>query len=83
MTTAWSYLVRGQIRAAAQANAGGALLGLAAMTAIPWAIVSAARGHVLGGQMMSRVVVVVAAVILTTALLPWLWRLATLKEIAE
>jgi hypothetical protein len=59
------------------------LLGLAAISAIPWAIVSAARGHVLGGRTMSRVVVVVAAVILTSALLPWLWRLATLREIAE
>lgn len=44
MTTAWTYLVRGQVAAAAQANLAGTLLGLLGLAAVPWLWASAWRG---------------------------------------
>lgn len=45
MTTAWAHLTRGQVRRAAAANLGGAVLGITAMIAAPWLILSAAAGR--------------------------------------
>jgi hypothetical protein len=45
MTTSWAYFVRGRWVAAGEANVGGTLLALSAVTAVPWLLGSAARGR--------------------------------------
>lgn len=45
MTTAWARAARGQLGRALRANAGGALLAVAAILAVPWLAVSAALGR--------------------------------------
>lgn len=42
MTTAWAHIVRGNLAAAWQANAGGALLATATVVAVPWLLAAAA-----------------------------------------
>jgi hypothetical protein len=48
MTTSFALLAHGDIGNSLRANAVGTLLALAALAAIPWGIVSAARGRWLG-----------------------------------
>ena len=76
MTTSWAHLVRGQLTAATEVNAGGTLLGLLAMMTGPWAVISAARGSYLGGQPSSRALLAVALVVVVVTLAHWIWRLA-------
>lgn len=45
MTTSWSYLVRGHALQALGANAGGLVLGCAALMLAPWTLVSGLRGR--------------------------------------
>lgn len=45
MTTAWAHLIRGQIAGAVRANATGALLGGASLSAVVWLSVTALRGR--------------------------------------
>ncbi|MCC6124234.1 MAG: DUF2752 domain-containing protein [Pirellulales bacterium] len=45
MTTSWAHLVRGEILASCRANAGGALLGMLAILAVPWSLATAIRGR--------------------------------------
>jgi hypothetical protein len=45
MTTSWAHLMRGQLASAMASNAGGTLLGLSAMAAIPWLWFAAAKGR--------------------------------------
>jgi len=48
MTTSWAHLVRGQVVGAVRANLAGTLLGALAILAVPWLLVSTARGRWLG-----------------------------------
>lgn len=45
MTTSWSHLMRGQLMAAFQANAGGALLGMLSAVSAPWLFWVSLRGR--------------------------------------
>lgn len=45
MTTAWSRLLNGNLRGAVGASAGGFLLAIASLSAIPWLLATAAIGR--------------------------------------
>jgi hypothetical protein len=47
MTTAFALLIRGDIGNSLRANAAGTVLGLLTLAFIPWAVISAWRGHLL------------------------------------
>jgi hypothetical protein len=74
MTTAWSCLMRGRIGASFQANAGGALLGLVCLAAVPWALISGLRGRWLGRPTESAMTRGLVPVLLVVTLVDWLVR---------
>jgi hypothetical protein len=74
-TTAWANLVRGRLIAALRANVGGTLLGLLTLLAVPWLLLSAARGRWLGWVPNSTVAAWVAGSILAVMLIDWGLRL--------
>ncbi len=45
MTTSWSHVMNGDLRAAAGANVAGLVLALLALASIPWLLASAVRGR--------------------------------------
>src|SRR5438105_1310745 len=68
MTTSWAHMVRGQVLAAARANAGGALLALAAAMCGPWLVASGVRGRWLIGRPAEEIVVVTGITIIVVTL---------------
>jgi hypothetical protein len=77
MTTAWSHLVRGDVRAALAANAGGAATCLFACAAALWAWGSAIAGRWLAGSVGLRTILWIGAACLAITVLDWARRLAT------
>jgi hypothetical protein len=75
MTTAWAYLVHGELLRAFQANCGGVLLAVLDMIAAPWLVISAVRGRWLGWKPNGIVVAYVSTVILVITLAQWVFRL--------
>ena len=75
MTTSWSHMMRGQVLRAAQANAGGMLLAIAAAVFGPWMLVSGLRGSWLFGPPPERLLLAVGVVIVLTTLVDWCLRL--------
>jgi hypothetical protein len=75
MTTSWAHLVRGHLRSALRANVAGALLGLAAIAAVPWLFLSAARGRWLWRGPSPMVAAFGAAGVIGVAILDWFVRL--------
>jgi hypothetical protein len=75
MTTSWSHMVRAQPLAACRANAGGALLALAAAVTGPWLLVSGARGKWLAGPPRETAILAIGLVIVTVTLIDWTLRL--------
>ena len=71
MTTAWAHLVRGEVAGAFEANVGGALLGLLALVAEPWLLISVLRGRWLGWVPNSTVVAWVLTGIVVVTLIDW------------
>ena len=76
MTTSWAHMVRGQVLAAARANAGGALLALAAAMCGPWLVASGVRGRWLIGRPAEEIVVVAGITIIVVTLIQWTLRLS-------
>lgn len=76
MTTAWSYVVRGQWARAVQASACGTLAALLAALSIPWMAISAARGRWLAGRPSGRRVLQLSMVMVALMVLEWVLRLA-------
>jgi hypothetical protein len=80
MTTSWSYLMQGHLRAAAGANVAGLLLGLYALVAIPWLLASAVRGQWCYLRPTLALLLPLLAVVVTVALYDWIrrwgWELA-------
>jgi len=74
MTTAWAWLVRGEVAEALRVNAGGAMLGAAAMIAAPWLFASALWGRWLGWTPNAAALVWAGAAVLAVTLLQWGWR---------
>jgi hypothetical protein len=77
MTTSWTHLVRGQPLSALECNVGGALLGMLAIVAVPWLLLSAAAGRWLGWVPNRTVVAWVGAGIVLATLMHWGVRLVT------
>jgi len=75
MTTSWANLVRGRLARALQANVGGTLLGGLTLAAVPWLLLSAARGHWLGWVPNSTVAAWVASLLMVVMLIDWGLRL--------
>jgi hypothetical protein len=75
MTTAWAYLVRGQVLAAARANCGGMLLGVLAVLAVPWSLISAAGGRWTAWTPNGTAVAWASTGLLVVMLVQWAWRL--------
>ena len=71
MTTAWAHLMRGQVAGALRANVGGALLGLLALVAEPWLLISAVRGRWFGWVPSSIVLAWVLSGIVVVTLIDW------------
>ena len=78
MTTAWAHLVRGDGVNALRANAGGALLGILDLVAVPWLLLSAACGRWIGGWTPTSTAMAWAAVVvMLVTLVDWGLRLMT------
>ncbi len=75
MTTAWAWLLRGEVHRALAANAGGALLAGLGLVAAPWLLISALRGRWLGGRPSDWTCAIVALAISLVTAGQWLWRL--------
>jgi hypothetical protein len=75
MTTAWALLLRGDVGRALAANAGGALLAMLGLAAVPWLLVSAIRGQWLGGAPDDRALAAVAVLVSLVTAGQWLWRI--------
>lgn len=70
-TTAWANLVRGRVADAFSANAGGALLGLIAIAAVPWLLLSSWRGRWLVGKPGSTAVAWTVMAVFAVMLIDW------------
>ena len=77
MTTAWAYAVRGRIREAVTANAGGAAACGLAVLAGPWLVVSAARGRWLWIRPTLRLGLGMGTALAVLTVLDWTRRLVT------
>ena len=75
MTTSWSWLMHGNLWAAAQANIAGLLLGLCALTTGPWMFVSALRGRWWLGFPSDRMIVIVGLALIMMTIGHWVFRL--------
>jgi hypothetical protein len=75
MTTAWAYLMHGELIRAFQANIGGVLLAVLSMAAAPWLMISAVRGRWLIWRPNGSVVGYVSGIIIAIALVQWGLRL--------
>jgi len=75
MTTSWALMLRGHVVGSFQANVGGALLCLASLAAVPWAIGSGLRGRWWGPPVPEIVVLVVLSVVLAATMVDWMVRL--------
>ena len=75
MTTAWAWLLRGSVGRALAANAGGTLLAILSLAAVPWLLVSAFRGRWLGGVPGDRTVAGMALLVCLVTAAQWLWRI--------
>lgn len=75
MTTSWAWLLRGNVRKALAANAGGALLAMVGMMAVPWLLVSAIRGWWFAWTPSDWATVSIGCTIGLVIALQWGWRL--------
>ena len=75
MTTAWAHLVRGECVSAFRANAGGTLLGMLAILAVPWLLGSARRGTWIGVSPNGTAAAWLSTTILLITLIDWAIRL--------
>lgn len=75
MTTSWSHMVRGQVPQAMAANAGGALLAVAAALVGPWLVACGVVGRWIGGMPNEWAFAGVSVAILVVTLIDWSVRL--------
>jgi hypothetical protein len=71
MTTSFALLIRGDVGNSLRANAAGTALGLFCLAFVPWAVVSAWRGHLLLIRSVERALTRVVFVFLVLMLLRW------------
>ncbi len=71
MTTSWAHLMRGQLSQAVSANIGGTILGLTAMVASPWLLVSAVLGRWLVARPHEVVLILYALMLAAVVVTDW------------
>ena len=76
MTTSWSHMLRGNVLAALQANAGGALLAVTALVVGPWLVGSGLLGKWLVSRPREWLTLLVGLTIATTTLVQWTLRIS-------
>ncbi len=76
MTTSWSYLVRGRVLSALASNTGGTLLGVIALLATPWMLISALRGKWFLGIPSEPWVLATLGAFVVVTLVDWVVRVA-------
>jgi hypothetical protein len=76
MTTSWAHMVRGHVLAAMKANAGGALLALAAAVCGPRLVGSGLRGRWLIRPPAEALVLSTGLTIIVVTLVQWVLRLS-------
>jgi hypothetical protein len=76
MTTSWAYLLNGQVFSSLRANAGGTLLGLAALAAAPWCLATALRGRWFWLVPRDEWLLIVGLTIAAVTIVDWLLRVA-------
>lgn len=76
MTTSWAHMTRGHVVQAVQANAGGALLALAAALVGPWMLISGLMGRWLGGPPRESLTIAVGMAVIVVTLIDWSVRLS-------
>jgi len=76
MTTSWAHMVRGHLLAALRANAGGALLAVAAAGVGPWLVGSGVCGRWLIGRPAEGIVLTVGLTIIVVTLIQWTMRVS-------
>jgi hypothetical protein len=74
MTTAWAWLVRGNVSAATTANLGGLVMGILGMAVVPWAAGSALAGRWLLVKPRQNWLIATAVVIVIVILVDWVQR---------
>ncbi|WP_197528993.1 DUF2752 domain-containing protein [Aeoliella mucimassa] len=72
MTTSWARLLDGQLTAALGANAGGVLLCLASIAAVPWMLASAIKGQWWYLRPTASLVLPAFAVLVLVLLVQWM-----------
>jgi hypothetical protein len=75
MTTSWAWLTRGNLYMAAQANAGGMLLGIGCMVMAPWFIASALCRRWVGIVPTPSVSLCYALPLMLITFLQWAWHI--------
>jgi hypothetical protein len=75
MTTSWAHLMRGEILTSFRVNAGGAILGMLAILAVPWSLATAIRGRPIARLPRERLTGWFGVGILAVVLLQWGCRL--------
>jgi hypothetical protein len=75
MTTSWAHLTRGDVIAAFQANAGGALLAIFSLVCGPWLIVSGGLGRWFVTEPRELTILWVGVLIIAVTLVDWTLRL--------
>ncbi len=71
MTTSFAQLVRGDVKNSLRSNAAGTLLAVLTLAFIPWALVSAARGHLVYIRSLERALLRVVILFLVLMLVRW------------
>lgn len=80
MTTSFSYLVRGQLVAAALTNPGGCVLALGGAAMIPWCLASAVAGRTIGIRSPERAAIVTILVVVALCVVSWTIRVIFFRE---
>ncbi|MBN1854899.1 MAG: DUF2752 domain-containing protein [Pirellulales bacterium] len=75
MTTAWSWLLRGEIKRAANANAGGLLAGILAILLSVWLTMTAIKGRWWLVRPNPRMIFALSLCFSVVTLTDWIYRL--------
>ena len=75
MTTAWSYMMRGQVFDSFRANVGGALLVIMAIFIGPWLLISGLLGKWIVNPPSDKIVVLTAITVGVVTLVDWICRI--------
>ncbi len=75
MTTSWAYLMWGNVWGSLTVNAGGTVLGLAALVTGPWLLASGIRGRWVGRPPHEFVIIGICVTVTLVIITDWILRL--------